>query len=370
MGVSKINLTKSSAPKASGSKITDFALGKERLEKLESVIAEADTLEFWSPKYQAWRKLLEWYLSSGNNPVLAQTKLLPILHKEDWLAVPEGELTPIFRDIVRMKNTSGTELFRDIYYNTLEDFCKEQCWFFTTQSQRIWREIHQPNICTEIMTGLVEGTTYRSMMCAVLFFRENQATGLAYPPELLAKLQAKVDAWRNEFLAEFKAIQEMLSDKLHLYSWYCDTVFNAIKRAWDNALVLHNRPLLVTAEENMSLSKDVAADLQGYLSASPVGIGPNFLDTASFDALYQIYYNNDSSAPDNNERCFYALCVPHARFKWVIDNLYDFYWCVMDGLLSSAMYARICVAFQKNKDAIDPVDYQASLAYRGYPDLK
>lgn len=370
MGVSKINLTQSSTPKASGSKIADFALGKERLGKLERVIAEADTLEFWSPKYQAWRKLLEWYLSSGNNPVLAQTKLLPLLHKEDWLTVPESELTPIFRDIIRMKNTSGTELFKEVYYNTIQDFCQNQCWFFTSQSQRLWREIHSPNVCTEVMTGLVKGQTYRSLMCAIILFRENQATGYEFPEELVTELQVRVDVWKHEFLAEFKAIQEMLGDLSHLYSWYCDTVRIAIERAWDNALVKHNRPLLVTAEETIALSKDVGADLQGYLSASPVGIGPNFLDTASFDALYQIFYNNDPSAPDNTERCFYALCLPHARFKWVVDNLYDFYWCVMDGLLSSAMYARICVAFQKNKDAIDPIDYQSSLCYRGYPDLK
>lgn len=370
MSVKRMNLGQASPSAMSGSKILDYALGEERLSRLEGVIRESDKLEFWSPKYQAWRKLLEWYLSSGNNPVLAQTKLLPLLEKEDWLDVPEGPLTQMYRDTMRLRNTSGSELFQDVYYKDITQFCDVQCQFFISQKNRVWRELHSDAIYNDVMKQLLDKGTHRATMCALVLYREHQRDTVEFDPEMVTDLQSRVSKWRDDFVTEFKAIQEMLGDLVHRYSWYCDIVLNAIMRAWDNAFVLHNRPDLVTADENLELSRDTAADLLGYLNACPVGIGPAFGDTSAFDAMYQIYYNNIVDDADNAERCFFALCIPSSKYKTMVDYLYDFYWCVADGLLSSALYARMVVAHQRNKDSVHPDDYLASLQYRGYPELK
>lgn len=370
MSVSRMNLNNEPPQKATGSKILDFALGEERLNKVESVLHEALELEFWHPKFQAWRKLLEHYLSSGNNPELTKQTLLPLLEKEDWLLVPEGPLTPLFRDVMKLQNTSGSEVFQDVYYETIKDFCTNQCFFFYSQHKRLHRELQSPGVYEDVMKQLLAKGTYRSLMCATILYREKQSASYEFPAECIEELSTRLSAWVDEFVREFQNIQEMLGRLSTQYSWYCDTVRDAIKRAWSTALVRTGRPELVTVDETLSLSKDTADELLGYLSASPVGIGPPLKGTDTFDAMYQIYYNNIDDDPDNAERCFFALCVPASKFKTMVDYLYDFYWCVSDGLLSSAMYARIVVAYQRNKDAIDPDTYLASLQYRGYPELK
>lgn len=370
MSVQKMNLVKTPRRKAAGSKISDFALGKERRAKVEDVLKETINLEFWSPKYQAWRKLLEWYLSSGNDSELTKSTLLPLLEKEDWLAIPEGPMTPMYRDVMRLKNTSGSELFQDVYYKTIQDFCANQCFFFHSQRKRLIREVQAPAVYDDVMRQLLERDTYRSLMCALTLYRQKQPVSYEFKQEAIDTLASRLNDWLVKFLEEFQAIQDMLGDLSKQYSWYCDTVRDAIQRAWSTALVRTGRPDLVSVDERLSLSKDTADDLMGYLTAAPTGTGPALTDTAVFDAMYQIYYNNIADDPDNAERCFFALCIPPSKFNTMVDYLYDFYWCVADGLLSSALHARIVVAYQKNKDSLDPGDYLASLYYRGYPELK
>lgn len=207
-------------------------------------------------------------------------------------------------------------------------------------------------------------------MCAAILYREHQPVGFDYSDEIRDEIQGKLNAWRDEFVAEFTQVQQFLGDLVGQYSWYCDTVKNAISRSWDNALIRSNRPSFVTVEEQLSLSKDCADDLLGYITSSPAGIVPNLTGTAVFDAMYQIFYNNVAGDEENAERSFFALCIPAGKFRTMVDYLYDFYWCVADGLLSSALYARIVVAYQKNQDRTSPEDYLASLQYRGYPELK
>lgn len=370
MEVKKMNLGRSPSHEAGGSKIMDFALGKGRLAKLESVIEESSQLEFWSPKYQAWRKLLELYLSSGNNPALAKSYLLPLLKKEDWIAVPDCPATPIYHDVMRLKNTSGSELFQDIYFTSIQEFCQVYCQFFISQRKRLLREMHTEGVCMDVMSQLLNRGTYRSLMCAAILYREDQPIGFDFPSEIEEQISERLHSWAQEFNQEFLGIQELLGGLSQQYNWYCDTVREAIVAAWDVGLIRSNRPNLVSVAAQRALSKDCADDLLGYISASPVGIGPNMQGTAAFDAMYQIFYNNVADDPDNAERAFFALCIPESKFKTMVDYLYDFYWCVADGLLSSALYARIVVAFQKNKDSTDPRDYLASLMYRGYPELK
>lgn len=370
MEVKKMNLGQNSPREASGSKIMDFALGKERLVRLESMIEESKQLEFWSPKYQAWRKLLELYLSSGNNPELTKTMLMPLLEKEDWLPIPEGPETSIYRDIMRLKNTSGSELFESVHYSTIQNFCATYCQFFISQRKRLLREMHTPGVCMDVMSQLLSRDTYRSLMCAAILYRENQPVDFDFPAEVHDQIAERLASWAGEFNAEFLAVQELLGDLSSQYNWYCDDVRQTITAAWNNGLIRSNRPDLVPVATQLALTKDCADNLLGYLSASPVGIGPDLSGTATFDAMYQIFYNNDANDPDNAERAFYALCIPASKFKTMVDYLYDFYWCVSDGLLSSALYARIVVAFQKRSDSTDPGDYLASLQYRGYPELK
>ncbi len=370
MSVSKMNLNKEPTHTASGSKIMDFALGAERLTKVESVLQEALDLEFWAPKFQAWRNLLEWYLSSGNNPELTKQTLLPLLEKEDWLNVPSGPLTNMYSDVMRLSNTSGSEVFQDVYYNTIQDFCNNQCFFFYSQHKRLLREIHSPGVYDDVMRQLLAKGTYRSLMCATVLYREKQNSSYEFPAECVEELSSRLATWTDEFVSEFKGIQDMLGGLSEQYSWYCDIVRTAIERAWRTALQRTGRPDLVTIDETLSLSKDTADSLLGYISACPVGIGPPLKGTDTFDAMYQIFYNNIEDDPDNAERCFHALCIPDSKFKTMVDYLYDFYWCVSDGLLSSAMHARMVVAYQRNKDSIDPDAYLASLQYRGYPELK
>lgn len=370
MEVKRMNLERRTTPTASGSRIMDFALGQERLEQVEAVIAESEQLEFWSPKYQAWRNLLEWYLTSGNNPELTKQVYLDLLEKTDWIAVPEGPLTHIYRDIMRLQNTSGSELFSEVAYPTIQDFCSNYCHLFISQRRRLLKEIHTEGVCMDVMNQLLERGTHRSLMCAAILYREHQPTGFDYSDEIRDTIQGRLDKWCDEFVQEFTNVQTLLGDLVGQYSWYCDTVKLAIKRAWSNALIRSNRPSFVTVDEQLSLSKDCADDLLGYISNSPAGILPNLTGTAVFDAMYQIFFNNVADDDTNAERAFFALCITSGKFKTMVDYLYDFYWCVADGLLSSALYARVVVAHQKNPERTDPDDYLASLQYRGYPELK
>lgn len=370
MEVKKMNLGQTPTHEASGSRISDFALGAERVSKLKSILEESRRLEFWSPKYQAWRVLLEQYLSSGNYPELTRTELAPLLEKKDWITIPTGPLTNIYRDIMRLRNTSGSELFPDVQYTQIQEFCSVYCQYFVTQRKRLLKEIHSKGVCEDVMNQLLGSGTYRGLMCATILYRHNQPCNYVYTEEVRAAITERLQEWKQIFYTEFCEAQAFLGESVGLYNWYCDTVRDAICRSWDNALISDNRPDFVTAGERLALSKDCADNLHGYISDSPAGIGPSMLGTAAFDAMYQIFYNNDPDSPDNAERAFFALCVPQSTFKTMVDYLYDFYWCVADGLLSSALYARIVVAYQQNKDSTDPDDYRASLVYRGYPELK
>lgn len=366
--MNKMNLGNKAATQTGSSRIQDFSIGADRLEVLERKIQAVLVSEFWSPKTQAWLPLINAYLQSGNRPDWARKYSGPLFEREDWLTIPENEYTQIYKDIRNLKNTSGTEVFDGVYFNTIRKFCETTCKFYISQRKRIIREVHSPGVYNDVMTKLMGKETYRSLMLAVLLYRRRYDRDHQFDPALIEQMRTRLASWTEAFVAEFKEVQKFLGDLVQRYSWYSDTVRDALERVWSIALEIHNPPAAIEPRVARTLSDEREGALRFYISNSPAGDGPDVTGAGVFNAMQQIFFSNVQ--PEDSAECaVFALCVPPATFKGMVDYLYDFYWMVEDGILTGALYSRIVVAHQRNKD-IDPDEYLESLAYRGYPPLE
>ena len=92
-----------------------------------------------------------------------------------------------------------------------------------------------------------------------------------------------------------------------------------------------------------------------------------FRNQQVWDAMCNVFFPENAKDPLFFEKSYHALCVPKSYLKRMSDILYDFYWIVKDNLLTSQMYIRKQVSYQKDNNEETPESYLAHLYTRGFP---
>lgn len=350
---------------AARSRIEDYALGGEIQRSVVDMLEKQRSLEYWSPEYQAWEEVLTKYLKTGGVPELTTQYLGELFDKVDQITIPDNPLSPVYEDIHSLFTSVQGELFKGTAHSDIVQFCETVGNFYISQKRFIWRDIHSEGVANEVMLSLLSRGTYRSLMCALILYRNHQCKGFTFPQTIHDEIADRINAWRDTYVKEFKRVQEMLGARSKQYIWYRDSVLRCVSEAFTDCVSREKR-VFVPAEVTLKEEQVVCRKINGYLNSGPLGLRPQADKTYAFDAMYQIFFNNKVENEDNAENCHHALCICRSAFDTMVNYLFDFYWCVKYGDLGRKLYDRIVAMDANDSQDINPDDYYASLIYRGF----
>lgn len=368
MDIRRMALIDAPIQKVSGVPMSAYACGPDKVVILENLLEEFSTAEFWDPALQAWWSFLDVYLSSGVNPPFTTKYYGQLLAKKDYLSVAPAFKSELFGEILRWKNTSGSVIFEDYFYNDILAFCDTQCKFFISSRKVLGKQLYTPGVYTGTLSDLLARGTWRGLMCALVLYRHCQIEDFEWPANLIATMREKLGEWLEKFVQAFQNVQSFIGPDNVVYQWYHPVVLEVIQRTWSSALLLKNRPLVVTQSDVLSLPTNIASELVRYVNNSPAVYDNPYAEQTVWDAMSALFYPEDADAPDFCEKAYTAACVPKSYFNRMCDTLYEFYWSVKDGLFTGQLYARKEVAFSSGEsDAESPAIYLEGLYDRGFP---
>lgn len=367
MATKLLNLAGDGERSTSSTNPDDYILTGEIEAYAIEMMKQAPTLEYWSPVYQACEPLLTKYLQTGSVPDLTRANLMKLYEKVDRIPVPTSPYTQFYNDIHSLMNNTRGELFKGLVHKDIVEFCETIISFFNMSKRVIWRDMHSNAVMHEVIEGLLAKPTYRSLMCAVMLFRNQRANGFKYEPNYEQEIRGRLDKWMAEYTAEFEKIMKMLGKQNEFYIWYRPACLACVQRGFD--LCLKERGLVfLTPEVSKTEPQLVCQAINSYLNGSPLGTRPlNDRQSYAFDALYKIFFENNVDDPDNFEGCFHALCIGKSSYDTFQNYLHAFYGFVERREIGQMLLDRI-VAMEVNENApMTAEEYEASLLFRGFP---
>lgn len=366
MEMRKMNLTGGNSSRTSSTNKEDYFLNGSIYNAAMEMLKKEPELEYWSPVYQAWEPLLMKYLKTGSVPELTTEHLNRLYDKVDRIEVPTNGYTQFYCDIHALYNTSYGELFKLINHDMVIDFCQRVCQFFMSQRRIIWRDMHSADIMDEVMEGLLNINTHRSLMCASMLLRTHRARDYKYKAEYKATIRERLDKWIAEYTQEFNRVYALLGDQREFYIWYCPAALDCMQRAVRDCTEMAGI-VFMTPEISRREPEPVKAAINAYLSVSPWGTRPLASKSYAFDAMYKMFYDNHVEDPRNTEGVFHALCIGRSSFDTMCNYLNDFYGSVQYCTLGQKLLERIQAMADNDNLSITPEEYRASLLYRGFP---
>lgn len=367
MATKLLNLSGSQEQTTSSTNPEDYILEGDIEKYAVDMMERASEFEYWSPTYQACEPLLMKYLQTGSVPDLTRAYLMTLYEKVDTIPVPKNPYTQFYCDIYALINNTRGEIFKGLMHDNIVDFCNTIVTFFNTQKRVIWRDMHSNAVMHEVMEGLLAKDTYRSLMCAVMLFRNQRAKGFLYEENYEREIRARLDKWIADYTKEFEKIYGMLGKQNEFYIWYRPTVLSCVRRGYD--LCLKERGLVfLTPDVSKSEPQLVCQAINSYMNGGPLGTRPlNDRQSYAFDALYKIFFDNKMDDPDNFEGCSHALCIGRSSFDTFQNYLHAFYGFVERRELGQMLLDRI-IAMENNENApLTSEEYEASLRFRGFP---
>lgn len=354
----------------SATKMDSYKLGADKLKIIEDTLPALMQREFWDPVFQAWRPFIDTYLSSGVNPQLAAQYYGDFVRKDDYLNAPPAAYSNLFAEVLKMKNTSGTVVFDGVFYSDIYAFCENPCKFFISTQKVIANQLYSADIYIQTLTDLLNLQNWRAVMCGLVLYRHCQIDGFSWPTPLILQLQDRLGEWLETFLATFDTITDFVGPGNAVYTWYQPKVKEVIQRVWATSLHITGRPLVITEKDVYSVSPEVATKLVKYVNSSPAVYDDPFDEQTVWDSMSALFYARDPQDPKLAEQAYKAPCVPRSYLKKMCNTLYDFYWTVKDGLLTSQLYTRKEVEWSANRDSeMSPADYLEDLYNRGFPSM-
>lgn len=348
-----------------------YKLGEDKLNMLCSLLPNLCEMEYWDPVFQAWKPFIDRYLSSGANPALTTKYYAVLLQKEDNLVAKPAAYSNIFAEILKMRNTSGTLIFDGYFYGDIFAFCENQCKFFVSTQQTLSKQLYSRELYVQTLDDLLKIGTWRALMCALILYRHCQIENFNWPATELLSLQDKLGEWLEKFLKAFDDASAFVGAGHRVYTWYQPTVQEVIRRTWSSALLLVNRPLVITRDDVYAVDSEVATQLVKYVNMSPAVYDDPFDEQTVWDSMSALFNAPNPSDPLLAESAYKALCVPRSYFKKMCNILYDFYWIVKDLQLTSQMYARKQVEWSSNPDSDKtPEEYLEDLYNHGFPSVQ
>lgn len=367
METRKLDLFGDGDSQSSSTRPEDYVLRGDIQQYAKEMLDITQDLEYWSPVYQACEPLLTKYLATGSVPELTRIYLSGIYDKVDKIDVPETACTSIYTDIHLLFNTSTGELFRGLDHNAIVEFCNTAGIFFTSQKRVIWRDMHNETIMNEVMDGLLNKGTYRSLMCATILYRNQRARDFRYDTRYRDEIRGRLDRWVAEYTAEFEKVMGMLGEQNEFYIWYRPSVLSCVQRGFQQCLS-ESGLVFLTPEISKTEPQPVCTAINSYMNGGPLGTRPvSDRRSYAFDALYKLFFENKEGDPHRYEDCHHALCIGRSSYDTFQSYLRDFYLGVEKGELGTWLLNRI-IAMQGNENVpMTEEEYRASLIVRGFP---
>lgn len=371
MNVGYMSLIDSPLDDMKGVPMQEFQLGPERVAILEQLLSQFGKGSRWDPAFVAWRPFMSIYLSSGCNPTLTKQYYFDIETAPKNLEIEESSYSATFESIVRLMDGVSGQVFADMNYATIEEFCKTVCEFFITQTKAVINTVHDPKMYRSTLDSLLQMNTWDALMSALMLYRHTQSEELPWTPAQIAMLQERLGEWLGKFLESFDRVTTFIDEKKGRYAWYCEAVKNVYLRVWSSALILRGRLDPFSKEAVASIPSHILPSLVDTIVKSPAWYDEPYGKKATFDALCNTFYAEDVNAPDYLLKATPALGAPTVKIRSAIDTLYKFYWVVKGDKLTWMLYNRRRVEFLQGLGLSDPPDsYLTGLYAKGFPEIK
>lgn len=348
-----------------------FQVSPDRLKDLEERVPELYALEYWNPVYQAWKPFLDTYFKCGVNAPLTVQWGSALMQKEDYILPPDSVLSPIFAEIQKLRNTTGTILFENYLYGDIEQLCANEITFFLQNRKTIAQQLHNAQLYTATIQQLLDEKTWRGFLCAIYLYRHCQAVDMKWPSAILQEMNQRLEQWVTTYLETFDFVFKFI-DGNSMYDWYDPAIRNVVQRVWTSALIIEGRPRLLSPSDIGNLSPVAKDAVISYVGSCPVVYDDPFHQKTVWASLCNLFFAGpEANEPNFVERVFYAMCIPDTYIGKLCDVLFDFYWLVKDGNLTGALYDRKITAFSKGEGTdMTPEMYLKTLYLRGYPTRK
>lgn len=370
MDVRRMQLIVSPASEVTSIPKEHYQFRDEQYSYLNALLSECVSLEYWDPKFQAWWPLIRTYLSSGTDPALTVEYYKTFLEKDGNLSPESTKYSAMYDNIVKLKRTSGLVLFEGITYTTIQMFCQQQCKFFLDNEKILSQKLYTEDILVSTINDLLHLNTWRGLMCAIQLYRHPQLDNFTYPSGIILVLQDRLGEWLEIYLKEFDEATAFVGADTKAYKWYCSKVRDVLVRTWSTALLLKDRPHMVTYDDTYSLPVSVSEELVASVNVSPAVYDNPLTEQTVWDTLSSLFF----SEPEEIEQAWFAYqtylapTIPKSFLKNMCSNLHDFYWTVRDGFLTDQLYASFQVKYAMDPEHTKPPeDYLEYLYDRGFP---
>ena len=351
-----------------------YRLGPARTEELEKVMIEMVSLDYWDPKFQAWWPLVNTYLGSGVNSDLAVKYYTALQKKIDRLETPISGLCDFYRDAYAVLKSSTTDIFEYSYYQDIEEICNTVIYFFVEKRRNIIKSLYTQVRYNSMLEELVikDGNSYDwfKAVRGLDLYRHCQFDSISWNRETLDKLGEAVNIWDTVFYKEFNNARNLLSDTVSAYGWYCDYVLETIKGIFTKSF-RGERLNSLNANISYALPANISDRLVAWFNSNPAVYDCGYNNNEVWEVMLQLFFTKYADAGFLETAGYKALCIPPSYFTRLCDVLYDFFWVIKNGILTSTLYTRKKLNYDRGIGlSVTPEEYLDDLYSRGFPELK
>lgn len=351
----------------------EYQLDERQSNLLTNFLNSAKSTGFWDPAYQALYPFVKTYLRSGNTPELTREWMPYLQEKQNYLfPVKPSARHDIYSDIIKYYTKSAIKVFDGVPYGDIQHFSKEVCGGFLDRQKWIVNNLYTQNIYNSTFTELLTSGSYNKCVLAVYVYRQMQIERNIVNNsnrELFVKF---VNNWIAKYCEMFETVMHALGDKVAVYDWYNPIVENIVKELWEQSLTTGEASRdIMNKAKSLSLQANVSDKVVQYIGGSPVWGADPLSPITVFDIFYSFMFESEETCEDYTEKAALALTVPKKSFAGMCKTMFDFYWMVDAGMLTTKLYGRQDVNYMQHPGTELTADEYLSVLYSlGYPKVK
>lgn len=368
--VRRLNLEAQTPTSVSAVPESEYALDDVKLATFTKVLEELDGMDYWSPVFQAWLPLVNYYLRSGVNKTLAGIWLNRINDKIKLMGPKAGQYTDVFLELLRMNRTNEGEAFADFSWAQIESFFNwvpilldnEKIIFSTLLGEGFIR-----NELDELLQyKKVDGLSPR-LHEAVYLYRHCQLDCPSDMTGIKQEIDSQCRIYADKFSAAFEAASTVCDGaSRNVYSWYRLNIKQLICNAWLTSTDLSGTRNPLTRDDVMGLPIWLSENITDYMNDLPCICDLQVNSVYTFNALQSVL--SPMSAIDDGSS-LYAYTLPRSTIRNLLTTLNTFHWDIRQGTFFQDLYRRVEVTLDETcpntKLALE--DYVRSLISRGFP---
>lgn len=349
---------------------SEYELDDVKLATLTTVLGELDGMDYWSPVFQAWHPLVNYYLRSGVNKSLASIWLNRINDKIQLMGPKRGEYTDTFLELQRMNRTNEGEAFKDFTWAQVGQLFNFAA-FLLDNEKTILSTLHGEgfvrNELCELLQYKKENGYGSRLHEAVYLYRHCQLDCPGDMADVKKEIEDQCRAYVDAFSSAFEAAA-MVCDgaSRQVYSWYRLNIKQLICNAWLTATDLSGSRNPLVREDVITLPVWLSEDITNYMNDLPCICDLQVNQVFTFNALQSIL-SPKSSIDDGSS--LYAYVLSRSVIKNLMQTLNVFHWDIRQGTFFQDLYKR----YKATLDERDPdydmnvEAYVRSLIGRGFP---